>query len=84
MAEPELETIFERDLKDGTTGVFAQGSDNQLYWRGERLATGFKLTPKQGRGAKVVLIAAALGGFLALLQIIDWFWELYWELYWEL
>lgn len=56
-------------------GRLGVGSDNRLYWDGKPVVTRSRLglTTWQKFGAGVTVIAAALGGFYALLQIIDWF-----------
>ena len=50
-------------------------AENRLYWDGKPVVTQsrFGLTTWQKIGVGVTVLSAALGGFYALLQIIDWF-----------
>lgn len=56
-------------------GRLGVGSDNRLYWDGKPVVTQSRLglTTWQKIGAGGTVFAVVLGGFLALLQIIDWF-----------
>lgn len=75
MKNPDLELIFDSERDDGAKGELAIGPDSRLYWNGKPIITerGISLTTMQKWGAGITVTAAALGGFLALLEIIWWF-----------
>ena len=72
-ANPDIETVAVFERQDGVGTDIAIDPDGGLYLNGKLVATGITLTTQQGIGAWIVVIAAGLGGILALLEIIWWF-----------
>ncbi len=74
MNRDDLDVIVS-DAAGGTEGELAIDRDGRLYWNGKPVVVGraITLTAGQKLAAAVVVTAAALGGLLALLEIVWWF-----------
>lgn len=74
MNRDDLDVIVS-GAEGGKGGKLAIDRDGRLYWNGKPVLVerAITLTPWQKLGAAVVVIAAALGGLLALFEIVWWF-----------
>ncbi len=74
MNRDDLDVIFS-GAEGGKGGELAIDRDGRLYWNGNPVVVerAITLTAWQNLAAAVVVIAAALGGLLALLEIVWWF-----------
>ncbi len=74
MNKDYLEVIFS-GAEGGEGGELAVDGDGRLYWNGKPVLVerAITLTAWQTFGATIVVIAAALGALLALLEITWWF-----------
>lgn len=75
MLKPKLTVIFTTGSEGGAKGELAIDDSGRLYWNTRPVITerGISLTTMQKVGAFLTVTSAALGGFLAFLQIISWF-----------
>ncbi len=73
MNRDDLDVIFS-GAEGGKGGELAVDGDGHLYWNGKPVIVerAITLTTWQTFGAAVVVVAAALGGLLALLEITWW------------
>ena len=74
MNRDDLDVIVS-DAEGGKEGELAIDRDGRLYWNGEPVVVerAISLTAWQKLAVAVVVTAAALGGLLALLEIVWWF-----------
>ncbi len=74
MNRDDLDVIFS-GAEDGKGGELAIDGDGRLYWNGKPVLVerAITLTAWQKLAVAVVAAAAALGGLLALLEIVWWF-----------
>ncbi len=73
MNRDDLDVIVS-DAEGGKEGELAIDRDGRLYWNGEPVVVerAITLTAWQKLAAAVVAIDAALGGLLALFEIVWW------------